>query len=389
MGLMKLYEEFLDSKEVSQDDIEVRTSEPDKKNMFFDNTIKISVYTQNYYYRNSFVDLLRSIFIIVPKLCFVGDYRLGVDVGFGMDKTYYEDEIGLEGIIRQVDAELSRVARSVLNITVDFSEHKVPYRMYVTQWRDFAKRIKKIVLNRDYKFEFRIQQRDWKWQIGNTSTFELAMLWESYCEMYDVPYDGKMMTFAVSAFQGLSFNNSKYPHMVEKLLAFRKFPNMFPGYRIKVFGFEVYGNSKENNASYAIFVSVQKEDGSVMNVEDSLQFFSDNFVRKFDMNDIVYLFSDKQQYDVIVYVVCSDETLKMGVIDSDYDNYVVFDSEIIKQKNDAIVGIVAVNSQFVPHNKEYRNNDSFHKGAVITEKDNERIRRAFDEIYNKWQNNEY
>lgn len=44
MGAMKIFEEFLDSKDVSNDDIIVRTFESDKKNISFDNTIKISVY---------------------------------------------------------------------------------------------------------------------------------------------------------------------------------------------------------------------------------------------------------------------------------------------------------------------------------------------------------
>lgn len=163
---------------------------------------------------------------------------------------------------------------------------------------------------------------------------------------------------------------------------------MFPGYEINVIGFDTYVFMSVRH--FDVFVSVYRNDGEVMNVEDSLQFFVDNYVKKFDSNDLLQLFQSKTHPDTVtVYVVCSDETLKTGVIDSDYENYIAFDSEIIKQKNDAIVSIVAVNSQFVPHNEEYRNNDNFHKGAVITEKDYERITKEFNRIYEKWQKNEY
>lgn len=207
MGVMKIYEEFLDSKEVSQDDIKVRTSESDKKNLSFDNTIKISVYVLNSYYRLSFFDVLKCVFIMVPKLCFIGDFRLSVD--FGTDSVFYEDEIGIEGIIEQVEKRFSRAARSELNIKVDFSEHKVPYRMYVTQWRDFAKRIKKVIKTRDYRFELVTWEKNWKWKIGEQPFFALSMIWESYCELYKVAYEEKMTTIAVSAFSGHNFNDLK------------------------------------------------------------------------------------------------------------------------------------------------------------------------------------
>lgn len=149
---------------MSNDDIIVKTSESDKKSMSFDNTIKISVYALNQYYRLSFFDLLKCVFVVVPKLCFIRDFRLSVD--FGTDSVFYEDEIGIEGIIEQVEKRFSRAARSELNIKVDFSEHKVPYRMYVAQWRDFAKRIKKVIKNRDYRFELVTWEKNWKWKIG-------------------------------------------------------------------------------------------------------------------------------------------------------------------------------------------------------------------------------
>ena len=323
---------------------------------------------------------------MVPKLFFIGDFRLSVD--FGTDNIFYEDEIGIEGIIKQVEKRFSRAARSELNIKVDFSEHKVPYRMYVTQWRDFAKRIKKVIKTRDYRFELVTWEKNWKWKIGEQPFFALSMIWESYCELYKVAYEENMTTIAVTAFSGHNFDDSRYPHMTEKLLSFKKYPDMFSGYEIKVFGFETYVFMSVPH--FDIFVSVSKNDGEVMKVRESLYFFDENYVRKFDSNDIEHLFTSKTvPFEVTVYVVCSDETLKTGTDDSDYETSVVFDSELIKKTKDSIVNIVAVNSQFIPHNNRYRKTDVSHTGAVITEKDYERITKEFNRIYDKWQNNEY
>jgi hypothetical protein len=242
-------------------------------------------------------------------------------------------------------------------------------------------------LNRNYRFELETWERKWKWKIDEKPFFALSMLWESYCELYKVPYEENMTSIAVTAFSGHNFDDKRFPHMVEKLLAFRKYPDMFSGYEVNALGFETYMNVTPH---FDVFVDVRKNNGDVMNVRESLYFFDENYVRKFDSNDIEQLFSSKKNpFEVTIYVVCTDETLKTGDDDSDFECSVVFDSELINRSKDSIVNIVAVNSQFVPHNEGYRNNDSFHKGAVITEKDYKRISNAFDEIYNKWLLNEY